>query len=359
MSKRLFMLLISLVFVTSLTSVSFTQTAAEGERTDGELTDTYVGPVTNVDEPGSLKYAAPRPVIYFDGYNTYINTRVAYKLSAKDDLQKNRLYYKIDGGTEKSYTAPFSFETEGRHTVAYRSSDRMERRGNENIFTVVLDDSAAEAVLLSESAVIKKENAVYVAPDAVFTIKAFDKYSGVKSISYSVNGEAMQEYERSFLLPEGVKENSVAITTTDNVAISTDAYILKAKDENGNDVDVPGDEVKFVQDTDAPAVVITADKEIFQNEKGANIVAKDYVYSISAADEESGVESILFRLNGEKEFKAYTEPFVLVNPGINKIEAKAVDKVGNVSDPAVLTVFVDVVPPVTVIRPILDENYAE
>lgn len=356
MSKRIMMLLMSLVFVSSLTSVSFTQSGYDSESVDG--TDTYVEPVSNVNEPDSLKYSASKPVIYFDGYNTYINTRVAYKLSAKDDVENKKLYYKIDGGSEKLYTAPFSFETEGRHTVSYRSSDRMERRGNENIFTLVLDDSAPIATLLAESPVIKDENnVVYFAPDNVFTIKAYDKYSGVSSLQYGVNGEGLQEYERSFTLPEGVKENQVQIVTTDNVAIKTDKYILKAKDKNGKDVDVNGDEVQFIADTTPPDVTITADKEIFRNEeKDLNVVGKDYKYTVTAADDESGVASILYRISGEKDFKNYTQPFTLKNVGINKIEAKAVDRVGNVSEPVSLTVFVDVVPPTTIIRPIVDDS---
>lgn len=356
MSKRFFMILTSLVFVSSLTSVSFTQSGYDTESVDEEGHDTYIAPVSNVDEPDSLRYLASKPVIYFDGYNTYINTRVAYKLSAKDDLENKKLYYKIDGGSEKQYIAPFSFETEGRHTVAYRSSDRMERGGNENTFTVVLDDSAPVAILLSEMPVIKNEDVVYIPTDTVFTIKAYDKYSGVSSIKYAVNGEELQEYERSFKMPEGVNENNIKIVTTDNVAITTDKFILKAKDTSGKDIDVNGTDVRYITDTTPPEITITADKEIYTNDRDMNIVAKNYKYSITAVDEESGVASILYRISGEKDFKNYSQPFMLKNVGLNKIEAKAIDKVGNVSDPVALTVFVDVVPPATIIRPIVDET---
>jgi hypothetical protein len=351
------MLLISLVFVSSLTTVSFTQEnqgSTSGVSADG--TDTYVGTVSRVDEPDSLKYSAPKPVIYFDGYNTYINTRVAYKLSAKEDLQKNKLYYKIDNGSEKEYTAPFSFEAEGRHTVTYRSADRMERRGNENIFVVVLDDSAPVITLLSEVPVIKNEGIVYLAPESVFTIKVYDAYSGVNSVKYAINGEELKDYERSFSLPPDSKELDIKITASDNVGISTDKYTIKAKDTNNKDVEVSSAGLKLVRDTTPPDVVISADKEIFQNEKELNIVAKDYKYSISAIDEEAGVANILYRISGDRDFQNYTQPFTLKNSGINKIEAKAIDKVGNVSAPVALTVFVDVVPPTTLIKPIVDES---
>lgn len=357
MSKRLFMLLIALVFVSFFSGVSFTQNSETNTAVDGDYTDSYISPVSNAEEPDSLRYSAPKPVIYFDGYNTYINTRVAYKLSAKDDLAQHKTYYRINGGSEREYNAPFSFETEGRHTITYRSSDRMERRGNENTFTVILDDSAPNVVLLSEMPVIvKDEKTIYIAPDTVFTIKASDTYSGVSSVFYSVSGDAMAEYQRSFLIPQDAKEFDVQIVATDNVGISTNSYTIKAKDKNNKDVDVSSVNVQYVTDMTPPDVVIAADKEIFQNDKGQNIVAKDYSYSITATDEESGVSSILYRISGEKDFKAYTQPFVLKNVGINKIEAKAVDKVGNVGTPVALTVFVDVVPPATSIRPIVDES---
>lgn len=354
MSKRLFMLLISLVFVSSFSGVSFTQSETA---VGGDSTDSYISPVSNAAEPDSLRHAAPKPVIYFDGYNTYINTRVAYKLSAKEDLANHKMYYRINGGAEREYKAPFSFEVEGRHTIVYRSSARMERRGNENTFTVILDDSAPNTILLSEMPVIvKDQNTIYIAPDTAFTIKSSDTYSGVSSILYSVNGEAMGEYQASFLIPQDSKEFDVKIVSTDNVGISTSNYTIKAKDINNKDVDVTSVGVQFVTDTTPPDVVITANKEIFQNENGMNVVAKDYNYTITATDEESGVASILYRVTGEKDFKAYTQPFTLKNVGINKIEAKAVDKVGNVGTPVALSVFVDVVPPTTSIRLIVDES---
>ena len=353
MSKRLFTLLASLVLISSVTTVSFTQDNGNSAGTGG---DSSIETVSAVDEPNSLRHSAPKPVIYFDGYNTYINTRVAYKLSAKDDVQKNRLYYKIDGGSEKEYKVPFSFETEGRHTVTYRSTDRMERRGNENNFTVILDNSPPVIVLLSETPVIKNENVVYIAPDSVFTIKASDQYSGVASLQYSVNGEAMKDYENSFTLPPDSKELDIKITSTDNVGISTNKYTIKAKDSNNKDVELSSEGLKLVKDTAPPQVAITSDKEIFQNEKGLNIVGRDYKYTITATDEESGVATLLYRISGDKDFQKYTQPFVLKNAGINKIEAKAIDKVGNVSLPVALTVFVDVVPPTTLIKTLVDEN---
>ena len=353
MSRRLFTLLTLLVLISSITTVSFTQGTGDSESTGG---DSSIATVSTVDEPDSLRHSAPKPVIYFDGYNTYINTRVAYKLSAKDDVQRNKLFYRINNGPEREYTAPFSFETEGRHTVVYRSSDRMERRGNENTFTVILDDSAPVVILLSETPVIKNEDIVYLAPDSVFTIKASDLYSGVASLQYSVNGESMKEYETSFTLPPDAKELDIKIYAIDNVGISTNHYIIKAKDASNKDVDIDSETVKFIKDTTPPEVAIEADKEIFQNEKGLNVVGRDYKYTITATDEESGVASILYRISGDKEFQRYTQPFTLRNVGMNKIEAKAVDKVGNVSVPIALTVFVDVVPPTTFIKPIVDES---
>ncbi|MCL1912064.1 MAG: hypothetical protein FWG13_07655 [Leptospirales bacterium] len=353
MSKRLFTLLSSLVLISSVTTVSFTQDNGNSAGTGG---DSSISAVSTVDEPDSLRHSAPKPVIYFDGYNTYINTRVAYKLSAKDDVQAHKLYYKIDNGTEREYKAPFSFETEGRHTVTYRSSDRMERRGNENTFTVILDDSPPVIVLLSETPVIKSGDIAYLAPDTVFTIKASDQYSGVASLQYSVNGEEMKDYETSFSLPEESKELDIKITSTDNVGISTNKYTIKAKDVNDKEVVLSSEGLMLVRDTTPPEVTITADKEIFQNEKELNVVGKDYKYTITATDEESGVATVLYRISGDKDFQKYTQPFALKNTGINKIEAKAIDKVGNVSTPVILTVFVDVIPPTTLIKPLVDEN---
>jgi len=355
MSKRLFTLLTLLVIVSSITTVSFTQ---DNENSASKGGDSSLDAVSTVDEPDSLKHSATNPVIYFDGYNTYINTRVAYKLSAKDDVQKNRLFYKIDNGSEKEYKAPFSFETEGRHTVSYRSSDRMERKGNENTFTVILDNSPPVVVLLTETPVVKNESVIYIAPDTVFTVKASDQYSGVASLRYSVNGGEMKDYETPFSIPPESKELTINVSATDNVGISTNNYSIRTKDATDKDVVISSDGLKFVEDSTPPVVTITSDKEIFQNEKGLNIAGKDYKYTIAATDEESGVASLLYRVTGDKDFQKYTQPLILKNAGINKIEAKAIDRVGNVSVPVSLIVFVDVAAPTTVVKPVVavDEN---
>jgi hypothetical protein len=369
MSRRLLFFLLSLVLVSFFSTSSFTQEtkAVEEKKADetakpvqpdivikADEADKKIESVTVVGEPDSIKYTAKEPIIYFDGYNTFINTRVAYKLSASDDIEKNRLYYKIDEGAEKQYTKPFTLGQEGKHVISYHSTDRMEQKGNGNVFTVILDNSAPVTTLFSNRPVVKKDSTLFTAPSAVFSIKAEDQYSGVSSLVYTLNENEMKPYASSFALPADKKETAVKITSTDNVSITTKKFTLKAVDQQGADVAVSDSVVTLTTDSTAPEVAISANREIVKKDD-RNIVAKDYLFSINAKDSESGVSEVMIRLDDEKTFRKYSEAFSFNTHGNHTIEAKAVDKVGNISNSVALTVFVDIAPPSTDLKPYVEE----
>ncbi|PKL41318.1 MAG: hypothetical protein CVV44_01400 [Spirochaetae bacterium HGW-Spirochaetae-1] len=383
MSKRILSFMISLVIILTFSTLSFTQDQPAG---DTEVTtekpadtttadtetikkeepagvvsapedkeDTAVKTISIVGEPDEIKFTAGEAKIYFDGYNTYINNRVAYKLSAPEDVEAYKIYFSINSGEEKVYSKPFTLTKEGSHVIKYQSADRMERRGNGNVFTLVLDNSAPETALLADKPVILKEKTLYASKSHVFFIRSTDRYSGVSRIEYGLNSDEMAAYANPFILPQDKKESTLKITSTDNVTISTKRFILQAQDQQGQAVNVSDSMVTLTIDDKSPDVSIKPDKEMAKkNDK--NIVAVPYIYTVSAADEESGVNAILVRVDGEKQFREYKEPLKFNDHGKHIIEAKAVDKVGNISEPVSLAVYVDTAPPVTTIKALTDDN---
>jgi hypothetical protein len=79
---------------------------------------------------------------------------------------------------------------------------------------------------------------------------------------------------------------------------------------------------------------------------GKQFFGDSLTIEIKATDAISGVDQILYSINGE-EYKPYTSPFTLTSEGIQKIKYYAVDKVGNVEKPKEKNFSTDLTPPKT------------
>lgn len=109
------------------------------------------------------------------------------------------------------------------------------------------------------------------------------------------------------------------------------------------------DGLKPVSDNVAPVVEIKSSKELIKK-SGKTVASSDIKYSITATDADSGIAQVLVRIDEKGDYIPYTKEIQFLTNGEHVIEAKAVDKVGNVSPVVVLTVFVDVIPPESMIE---------
>jgi len=109
------------------------------------------------------------------------------------------------------------------------------------------------------------------------------------------------------------------------------------------------DDIKITVDKTAPVVEIKADKEFFKKDN-LLVASKDFKYSITAQDSESGVKSIYYRIDNKSDYILYTGEIIFNTNGMHKIEAIAKDAVGNISSTAILEVYVDVIPADTNIK---------
>lgn len=117
---------------------------------------------------------------------------------------------------------------DGEYTVQGYLTDNV---GNvsDTISTVAyLDDTApdVEVTVTPDPVVINGEN--YVDPDAVFSISASDKLSGVSGIYFAVDNEDFMKYETSFRLPlEGT--HTLKVYAVDNLGNTSDTVELSGK----------------------------------------------------------------------------------------------------------------------------------
>lgn len=297
------------------------------------------------DQPSKIEGGALEAKTFFDGLNTFVNSKVLFKLSSKDNLMADKIHYKLDAGEIKTYESPFSISTEGKHSISYYSVDKIGNKENENTFRVMVDNTPPEVIVTSSKPVLKIDSKLYISKDFTFTVNSQDASSGVNKVEYSINGKDYTEYVAPFSIPsEG--EVDIKIKALDNVTNITDKFAVKLFDETGKQTVLKDVSVKLSTDNIAPTVEIKTDKEIAKKDN-KNIASSDVNYSVAANDKESGIASILVRVDGKGDFIPYMSEIKFTSNGEHTIEAKAIDKVGNVSSVAILSVYVDVIPPET------------
>jgi Tol biopolymer transport system component len=127
--------------------------------------------------------------------------------------------YWTDGGTFTTYTGPFTLTSlaDGSHSIFYRSVDTAGNSEPEKSLTIVLDKTPP-ATTISASDPLRDGVVNTLSPKTVFTLTATDSLSGVKGISYSIDGGEWQSYFQGFTLAGlAAGQHAIAYKAVDNV----------------------------------------------------------------------------------------------------------------------------------------------
>ena len=312
--------------------------------------DTATDHAEKIYEKADVQLLKGQPKTFTDGYNTYVNDKVRFELDNVDNIMNDTIMYKIDSKEEQKYTAPFTLSEEGSHVISYYSIDKMGNREALKSINVIVDKTAPETIVTITAPFSKNGANIYASETFTYnyTISSKDNISGVAAVTYAVKGEDHKQYVKPFSL------NSIApvileVTSEDKVGNLTKKYTTKVLDENGNVLTESLADLKIIVDKTAPIVEIKADKPFFMKEK-TNVASRDFKYTITAADTESGVKTIYYRMDNKSEFILYTGELQFSSNGMHKIEAIARDAVGNTSKTTTLDVFVDIIPADTSIK---------
>lgn len=284
------------------------------------------------------------PKTFTDGYNTYVNDKIQFKLSEVDNIMQDKIFYRINDEGEQEYTGPFSLKDEGSQVIYYYSVDKMGNKEELRSLNVIVDSTAPEVIVTITAPFSKTGEKVYASEQFKYdyAISAKDNISGVGSVGYAVEDGEYMEYLKPFSL-NSVKPVNISIAAEDRVGNLTKKYVTRIVDENGNVLAESIDDIEIFVDKTAPLVEITPDREFYMKDS-TKVASKDYKYSVTASDDESGVKATYYRIDSRSEFILYTGPIQFNTNGWHKIEAIAKDGVGNVSRTAVLDVFVDLIP---------------
>ncbi len=285
---------------------------------------------------------------YTDGKTIFVNSKVQFKLTAIDDLAIEKIEYKIDDAAAQTYQNPFTIDKEGYYTVKYNGTDKAGNKEAEKTYNVAVDNTGPVIVVTTSSPVKKIGDKIYYQKNVLFTINTSDALSGVNKVEYSTDGTNFQEYAAPFAIPPKADIN-LKIKATDNVNNVTEQFAFRVLDDAGNEVEMKDAVVKLVTDETAPVVEVKPDKELKKIDN-QNVASTDVKYTIAAKDDESGVAVIYYRIDGKGEFIPYKSEIQFQNNGKHQIDAKAVDKAGNMSTITSFTVYVDILPPNSLIE---------
>jgi len=331
---------------------STTENVADEKKT--ELADEVKKEELKKEDAASTEIKGEQTIIaanakaYTDGKTIFVNSKVQFKLTATDDLAIDKIEYKIDDAAVQTYQTPFSIDKEGYHTIKYAGVDKAGNKEADKTYNVAVD-STGPAIIVSTSSPVKKiGDKVYYQKNVLFSINARDALSGVNKVEYSTDGTNFQEYAAPFAVPPKGDIN-LKIKATDNVNNITEQFTFRVVDDAGNEVDLKDAVVKMVTDETAPVVEIKSDKELKKIDN-QNVASTDVKYTVTAKDDESGVAVIYCRIDGKGEFVPYKSEIQFLNNGKHQIDARAVDKAGNMSTITSFTVYVDILPPNSLIE---------
>ncbi|MEM5804446.1 MAG: NEW3 domain-containing protein [Candidatus Aenigmatarchaeota archaeon] len=124
-----------------------------------------------------------------DGKNGWYVSEVTVTLTCSDSLSGcDKTYYRVDGGIEKEYSAPFKISADGQHTIDYRSKDKVGNIENWHIQSGInIDMTNPQA---------SNENANPASPAEysqegtyTFSMDWNDALSGVDTVKFIFNGK--------------------------------------------------------------------------------------------------------------------------------------------------------------------------
>lgn len=292
--------------------------------------------------------------VYFDGKTTYATSQARFELTATDNISNlDYIEFKIDDAYQFSvYAHPFSIEKEGPHRIVYRAVDRVGNREEDNVFNVVIDNTGPTINFALNKPPIVIDGKRYLAPGTKLEIRATDNYSGVKSVEYSVYGSDWQPYKDGITLdkPGAVQLKYRAFDNLGNKSENLSGFSTSTPGQGASPEDLAVINSLNVEST-PPVVFITPAKR-WVNIDGKRYAMRDNTYTVEAQDAESGVANIFVKIDNAPEWQLYSGRISFQNEGPHSIEAKAVDKVGNESQPVKVDFIVDDNPPKSTIRPV-------
>jgi hypothetical protein len=270
-------------------------------------------------------------ILYNDGQSDYASVDARFILEAPDEgAGVKNIWNAVDDSDYGIYIAPLAFDSEGSHKITYKVEDNVGNISDEKTYEFILDKTPPELQFTQDKEEVKKGHTLYVPGSANFEISAQDALSGVKTVEYTMDEGDYEAYESAVSSDMEKGMHKLSYKATDNVGNVTETKVFS-----------------FYVDLDAPAVEFAVSPAPFEKDEQKFISDRSLI-AIKAADDDSGVASILYAID-EEDFAEYSEPIALTE-GTHTVKAKAIDFVGNESEEISIDLIVVVKAPEPVLN---------
>ena len=217
-------------------------------------------------------------------------------------------YYKLDGGAQQTYSAPFTVSTQGSHPVVYWSVDKGGNTEAQRTGYVNID---ATAPVTTATGLQGANNTGWQTTGQTVTLSATDAVSGVATTNYQIDGGATQLYGGPFVVS----------------ASGTHTIVYWSADNAGNAE--TGHQGYVNIDTSAPTTTATG----LQPSATTGWQNVSQAVSLAGNDALSGVAATYYTIDtGARQ--TYTSAFTISAQGSHKVTYWSVDAVNNTQTPA-------------------------
>lgn len=301
---------------------------------EGDYTLKYyaVDNVGNIETPKEIKFTldfkAPNTFHNIVGIaeNNVISTSTKIYLTFNDSISGvKQTYYRFDNENPKLYNPntpiPFTYLSDGEHTIHYYSIDQVANKEVEKSFTFYLDKTSPimSADVLGDRFIV--DGKVYFSGRTKLKLTAIDNKAGIKKVLYAIDGAGYQTYEKPFYLPKesGLHLiNYYAVDNMGNEGVSQSKKIAQYEHNVG----------RVYVDLTGPILAHQFVGPTFQ--KGDTLYINNSTQMrLSARDPESGLQNIKYSIDKENTENLYQRPFTIAKGGEHLVEYFGYDNVNN------------------------------
>lgn len=299
-------------------------------------------------------YTRP-PIHYSDGTKSFVNSDVFFRLlSADKETGLNFVEFALNGGSFMKYRSPFQILEEGPYDISYRGYDNSGNYEVPKTLSVIVDNTPPQTAIQTTEPLYNDGTTTYCSAETKWYVSASDKLgeAGVAAGYMGTDLNALNMYGK------GKEAEDAYFSLTEQGP----AYLYYTSIDNVGNL-APIALAAVTVDTDPPVVrlensnrLINKENQymVFPNEElvddeGRVIVSANESVAFAATDELSGVDAIYIKINDD-EYTKYVEPITFSQNDVYTIEVKAIDNVGNVSEPVVFTCYVDKINPASEIE---------
>ena len=260
--------------------------------------------------------------------------KTSFAISASDNLSgAAETEYRIDGGAWRNYTVPFSIPTEGKHVIAYRSTDNTGNLESAQSLSIVIDNTPPVTAINAEKPRYEAGSAVFITGITAVSLNSTDNLAGVQKSEYRIdNGEwtAFNALIDLASLTDG--KHSIGYRSSDNLGNLENEKLMM-----------------IVIDNTPPLAKINIGMPFYKSADGVNYITSQSSLTLNVTDDLCGVKKSEYRLDSGKWL--HNAPFKISSGGSYLIESGNSDNLGNFEITRILSVTVDNSPPVTTIAP--------